>query len=88
MLPFVESIWILIGGALWVLPISAEDFAYKGDGNWPNRDKRSVFPDLTVIIPRQGPLHSSGLEHWEDSSGVNKDGNIYSHSGEKCLQFD
>lgn len=47
-----------------------------------------MFPDSMVIILRQGPLHSSGGEHREYSSGVNKDGNIYSQSGEKCLQLD
>lgn len=46
-----------------------------------------------ISIPRFIGYYSQAgancdVEHQEDSSGVNKDGNIYSQSGEKCLRFD
>lgn len=46
---FEESISILIGGALWILPISVGDFAYRKCGSWFNNDKWSVFPESALV---------------------------------------
>lgn len=39
-----------MGGALWVLPISVEDYIHKEDGSCSNRNKWWVPPDPPIVL--------------------------------------
>lgn len=49
-----ESFWgmylNLDGDAVWILPISVEDFVHKEDGSWSSKDKWSVSPDSALVL--------------------------------------
>lgn len=45
-----QSIWILMGGTLWILPVSVCDLALKEGGSWFIRDKQLVFPESAYIV--------------------------------------
>ena len=43
-------IWILKGVALWILPISAGDFAHEKGDSWLNMDKELVFSESALVL--------------------------------------
>ena len=44
------SIWILMGGTLWIFPVSVWDLALKEGGSWFIRDKQLVFPESAPVV--------------------------------------
>lgn len=61
---FPGSLWILIGGALWSLPVSVADFAYEEGGKWSNRDEWLVFELLLLTEQIKDVLGSFNLPKW------------------------
>lgn len=47
---FWESVWILVGGALWIFPVSVKDFAFKEGGSWFSWDKESVSRTISSTV--------------------------------------
>lgn len=46
---FEESVWIFMGGVLWILP-PVENPVHKDSYSWFNSDKWSMFPEPSLIL--------------------------------------
>lgn len=65
------SICILMRDVLWILPVSAGDFAHKEEGSWFSKDKWSVFLELALVLSEteqmkdvKGSFNSPGWLLW------------------------